>query len=360
MGDLVDSAEKEYRAWASYQVISQCLVDEKDISDDEISNYTGPWEEDLKVSINDVIFTHTGNTAADCDQADDMDSFVRGVGFDSIGDLQKNMYNTTFEAKRDYDGENYPRRARTIEGALEGIKTRMQEKGLFGVDGSFNLSGSAQYWALNTIYRASESRGGCEGFLTNDSNKTVGHDQDLWANDGPYYNVDESGTLRTYGFAIYENDGEVVLIDIPGAPTPNGIATCDYVASRLGPQLASDLSQRLASAVQECQQSGGTNCTEQVADINEGISGSDGQGQTCEESDDSKLGWLMCPMIGAVEDTINFIFDFVDSMLNIDAQQLYDDEELRTAWSYFRAISTFLLLAVGLVMIISQAMGGGN
>jgi len=31
---------------------------------------------------------------------------------------------------------------------------------------------------------------------------------------------------------------------------------------------------------------------------------------------------------------------------------------LREVWSYFRAIATFLLLAVGLTMVISQAIGG--
>lgn len=82
--------------------------------------------------------------------------------------------------------------------------------------------------------------------------------------------------------------------------------------------------------------------------------------KSCEEQFGISSGWLVCSALELISNGIDALFGFADSLLNIDAQKLYDNPGLRTAWSYFRAIATFMLVAVGLVIIIGQAVGGSS
>lgn len=79
--------------------------------------------------------------------------------------------------------------------------------------------------------------------------------------------------------------------------------------------------------------------------------------KTCTEQFGISFGWVVCQALEAIGSTVEKIFNYVDGLLNIDAQVYYDNEQLKTVWSYFRNIATFLLIIVGLVMIASQAMG---
>ena len=85
-----------------------------------------------------------------------------------------------------------------------------------------------------------------------------------------------------------------------------------------------------------------------------------GNAKSCEEQFGISSGWLVCSALELISNGIDVLFGFADSLLNIDAQKLYANEGLRTSWSYFRAIATFLLVAVGLVIIIGQAVGGSS
>lgn len=82
--------------------------------------------------------------------------------------------------------------------------------------------------------------------------------------------------------------------------------------------------------------------------------------ESCEERMGIGAGWIVCSLIEALSSGMDKMLDQIDSMLNVDALGLNENDELRTVWSYFRAIATFALFAVGLVMVISQAIGGGN
>lgn len=79
---------------------------------------------------------------------------------------------------------------------------------------------------------------------------------------------------------------------------------------------------------------------------------------SCTEQFGISFGWVICQMLEAVGDTVGALFGFVDGILNIDGQIINSDYKLRAVWSYFRAIATFLLVIIGLVMVISQAIGG--
>ena len=84
------------------------------------------------------------------------------------------------------------------------------------------------------------------------------------------------------------------------------------------------------------------------------------QPKTCEDNLNTVLAWIACPVLGAFNDIVNTIFSWVDGLLSVDGQEIRDSDELYEIWSYFRLIATFLLLAVGMFMVISQAIGGNG
>lgn len=82
--------------------------------------------------------------------------------------------------------------------------------------------------------------------------------------------------------------------------------------------------------------------------------------QSCEERAALSSGWIVCGILELLSNGMDSMVGIIDSLLNVDATKIGQDAELQTIWSYFRAIATFSLVAIALVMIISQAIGGGN
>lgn len=76
---------------------------------------------------------------------------------------------------------------------------------------------------------------------------------------------------------------------------------------------------------------------------------------TCESATENEFGWILCAGIGFVDDTFASMQDAVDGLLEVSENE-FDSPELKAAWSYFKNVATFLLILVGLVMIIGQAV----
>lgn len=84
--------------------------------------------------------------------------------------------------------------------------------------------------------------------------------------------------------------------------------------------------------------------------------GADDTTKSCEENLDFALSWMVCGILEVIDDAFRWLNDAVVSLLTINAEE-YNNDSLRTAWSYFRNLASFLLLIIGLVMIIGQAIG---
>ncbi len=76
---------------------------------------------------------------------------------------------------------------------------------------------------------------------------------------------------------------------------------------------------------------------------------------TCESATDNDFGWILCIGISLVDDTFASMQDAVDDLLEVSENE-FDSPELKAVWSYFKNVATFLLILVGLVMIIGQAV----
>jgi hypothetical protein len=80
---------------------------------------------------------------------------------------------------------------------------------------------------------------------------------------------------------------------------------------------------------------------------------------SCEEVNPGiSLSWFICSVINFLDDTIAGLNSAVIQLLVIN-KDYYTDSGLREAWAYFRNIASFLLIIIGLVMIIGQAVTKG-
>lgn len=85
---------------------------------------------------------------------------------------------------------------------------------------------------------------------------------------------------------------------------------------------------------------------------------------TCEsENGTIIIGWIICAIINTLDNAVDKSTELVNDLLDFDTNNLKTGDsavQLRAAWGVFRVISSFALVAVVLVMVIGQAMGGGN
>ncbi len=85
-----------------------------------------------------------------------------------------------------------------------------------------------------------------------------------------------------------------------------------------------------------------------------GTSGGDNE-PTCESETNNDMAWLLCAGIGLIDDTFASMQGYVDELLDVSENE-FDSPELKAVWSYFKNVATFMLILVGLVMIIGQAV----
>jgi len=75
----------------------------------------------------------------------------------------------------------------------------------------------------------------------------------------------------------------------------------------------------------------------------------------CEDSFDFPGAWLVCLVLSIVDSSVDSMVNAIADMLQVDRAEINDDG-LKEAWSYFRNIASVLLVVIGLVMIIGQAV----
>ena len=93
---------------------------------------------------------------------------------------------------------------------------------------------------------------------------------------------------------------------------------------------------------------GGTEC------IAPPDSGPDGP-KICEENFRFPGSFIVCIVLQMVDKSVDKMVDAIADMLSVNRSEINDDG-LKAAWSYFRNIASVLLVVIGLVMIIGQAV----
>ena len=75
----------------------------------------------------------------------------------------------------------------------------------------------------------------------------------------------------------------------------------------------------------------------------------------CEENFRFPGSFIVCIVLQMVDKSVEKMVDAIADMLSVNRAEINDDG-LKAAWSYFRNIASVLLVVIGLVMIIGQAV----
>ena len=79
---------------------------------------------------------------------------------------------------------------------------------------------------------------------------------------------------------------------------------------------------------------------------------------TCEDSLGS-LGWLVCPGTGKVSEAVDFLYDKIEGVLEINPVEMEDGSPIYEIWKYFQGVTNVLFIVFLLVVVFSQITGVG-
>lgn len=350
--------ETEYTQWRAYKIVSNCF-------DSEISLSTNGNDQDIanrifdhnKVSdgIGHIYNTALGggikngrdgggeidcNTILSDDHASILKYALKPLGFDNIRDFANALtgvnptQNTTLSKAQ----------------AQTALNEIMRSGSLGGRGGSHDtLSEGAIFWYWNELFTSSLCGGRRSSTDTGSGTRVSG---------GPFYyykpSTDErSLEIDNLGYAYVSKDDNIEKhLDIFVPEDKMSIeAPCRELLGEMTETRRNDYIAKINSHLNANPgATAGSFINMEPAESTE----------SCESRMPLSAGWMVCNALDFIGNVLDEFMNVVDSMLNIDSQKLENSEGLRNSWSYFRAIATFLLLAVGLIMVIGQAIGGGR
>lgn len=95
--------------------------------------------------------------------------------------------------------------------------------------------------------------------------------------------------------------------------------------------------------------------TDQDSFASIGSSESEDEDTSC-ESRGGSLGWILCPLLAGVGNSLDWIENQMTSLLSLESDE-YDNQSLEAAWSIVRTVALSLLIPAMLIMVISTALG---
>ncbi len=160
--------------------------------------------------------------------------------------------------------------------------------------------------------------------------------------------IDDAGKQETvkYVLKVNKNDEVIVSPNISGNELI-GKMKCSDIVTNMNNLAKTGIAAQIAAL-------GGSGGSTSDEDSNDSDS--------CQEKTGLVTGWLICSGMELLSKGMDAVMDQVDNMLNVDFSLLNtkSGDGLKNAWNVFRIMANFMLFAVAVVMIISQAMGGGS
>ena len=164
--------------------------------------------------------------------------------------------------------------------------------------------------------------------------------------------VDATGAIKDTVYKLSQELKTPVVVGSGITANNDGTYSCETIGKQLA-EYAPAFSEKIKQAVANNQP---------VGDLESALDQAKPKSkkQLCEESTSLLVGWIVCDGMELLSSCMDKILDQVDNMLNVDVveKDVANGGDLKKSWSSFRAIASFMLLAIGLVMILSQALGG--
>jgi hypothetical protein len=195
------------------------------------------------------------------------------------------------------------------------------------IDG--NMSHQAQYYTLKAAFLKQCADGGPKD--------TGGKEVKI---------VNDAGVVETKKFTLKQTGGDTVSTGFGiDSNDQEERYTCDEIIS-----LMNGFADEAGKAQKDFIAKGGK-ATPESASAN-------GTKPNCEQNAKVSMGWVLCGVLDAIDSILigdHGLLAITENLLNVNSKQ-YDNSQLKQSWSYFKNIATFLLILIGLVMIIGQAV----
>ncbi len=143
----------------------------------------------------------------------------------------------------------------------------------------------------------------------------------------------------------------------PSNPTPSELQACQAGADGVGNNKTED---------QTCHSYTGNQlaaCKATWEKATAAAAGSANKQLGCEFQISNALTWIVCPIVFALTQTVNFVDNLITDQLNIKTNTIFCDttgsacSAYYTAWQSFRDIALGLMAIAGLIIVIAQALG---
>ncbi len=102
--------------------------------------------------------------------------------------------------------------------------------------------------------------------------------------------------------------------------------------------------------------------TFKIAPAYENNKAKDNNKPSCRKRSKLSAGWIVCDAVELLSDKMDKFKENIDELMDIDVASMNNSttDSLKQSWGFFRILASFLLLAVGIIVIMSQAIGGGS
>ncbi len=323
------------------------------------------------------------------------------IGAVSLAEAQKGPYNfinrSTIEAHlgsqvidfvdtNPFDTNlNYAAQDYTCDGSIQ-LHTSAADKTfqLGGVPGNFSATLSMTAW---------DAQNNCNSKVNWDITHLINHQPTTGTGEAFYFQWVDSGTIKvSVGINTKnENDGETYRVINPKQPnrffrdSENGQDCQDYVDVDVANNSGNELNWQCNGKKQvqvganfvnvNSITDGGKNgkiatiASRQfliggVQNKNKPATAANTGGaadQTCESENHTGLEYLFCPVVNALDSTINDLNSQIESLLTFKTSGKGSDfgagNEMKTVWSAFRLIATLLIVLAMMIAVISQTAG---
>ncbi len=350
--DLVNQLQKEARQFTVTNAILNCIYDKNGSG---IKEYVETEELSSSMPIfkpnNAYVGTHVkpSDGAGDCGNENWVADAVDMLGFKTHTDFMNIFYDqiegtNKWELKTKYaidsDGDALKDFLKALDGTGSDAVTCPSRSSCI----VNQLSDGARYQLMLTNFArgcgATKVTGG------EDEIKTIAPDRLVTIK-----TVDETGAIKDTPFKL--STDKVTSVVVGAGVTDDGKYRCETIVKQIN-QYAPAFAEKVKQAVENNQP---------VGDVNSAltppvVSARD----ACQKNTGLIAGWIICDGMELLSKGMDAVMDQVDNMLNVDFSLLNtkSGDGLKNAWNVFRIMANFMLFAVAVVMIISQAMGGGS
>lgn len=374
------AAKAEYRAMIGYDALVACINADGSLQD-TISKATNDYTtgagfnltgNDYVASVGNVFEPIDGNLK--CSDTADLTAMAKSVGYDTLKDFNKMVWpqdgactgkdNCLHISKSDI---------------LTNIKNNIAARGYAGPDNDvLSLSPSGRYYFWTSLF--GNGAYGCGGSALSDGS-TSGSKSAVAPNDQTFYFV-VNGAAKKYQNVKWSADvakDEVIksigidydqirtkdVVNGSGAPMMAD-ETCTQIAGHLTKDKA-DALVALAGKLDTCAGKTTGECAGISANAQDsggaggGVDGTGGgdQNVTCEQNG-NPLNWILCPVFNGVADFSDFLFrNMVEPLLRVSPVNTDPESGSFKVWSSFRLYGNIILVIGMLVIVFSQAIGGG-